>query len=309
MGFDQNMVADIRQFNRFYTDVLGLIDQDILDSGYSLKEARFLYELSAQGAATANQIATQLRLDKSYMSRIVAGFVHDGLVARKTSEQDNRALLLALTEKGRKAAAELSARSNLQVKTLLAPLKERERQKLAASMQQIQTLLKQSAERLRLRPYEGTPREGEYILQKQLEIYEREYGFTSDAWKTYVAEGVLGMLKGYSPEKEHIWLLEVDGSLSGCIAIVQSTEQTAQLRFFFVDPALRGLGAGELLIDSALMFCRAKRYRSVFLWTCSDLAAARHLYDKHGFVLMQKHENSEWGTKVTEERWELKLTE
>jgi DNA-binding MarR family transcriptional regulator/predicted GNAT family N-acyltransferase len=307
LEFDQNMVADIRQFNRFYTDVLGLIDQDILDSGYSLTEARILYELSAQGAATANQIAAQLRLDKSYMSRIVAGFVHDGLVARRTSEQDNRALVLALTEKGRKVAAELSARSNLQVKTLLAPLKEQERQELAASMHQIQVLLKQSARRFRLRAYEGTPREGEYILQKQLEIYEREYGFTSDAWKTYVAEGVSGMMKGYSPEKEHIWLLEVDGNLSGCIAIVQPAEQTAQLRFFFVDPALRGLGAGELLIDSALMFCREKRYRSVFLWTCGELKAARHLYGKHGFVLTESHENSEWGIPITEERWELAL--
>ena len=100
-----------------------------------------------------NQIASQLRLDKSYMSRMVAGFVRAGLVTRRVSEQDNRALLLELTEKGKKTMAELSERSNLQVKTLLAPLKEHERQELKASMQKIQGLLKQSTERFQLRRF------------------------------------------------------------------------------------------------------------------------------------------------------------
>jgi len=307
MGFDQDMVADIRQFNRFYTDILGLIDQDILDSGFSLTEARILYELSLAGVATANQIASQLRLDKSYMSRMVAGFVRAGLVTRRVSEQDNRALLLELTEKGKKTMAELSERSNLQVKTLLAPLKEEERQELKTSMQKIQELLKQSTERFQLRRFENTPLEGAFILQKQLEIYERENGFISDVWKTFLSDSVTEMLKNYKPERERVWLLEVDGVLSGCIAIVQAAEETAQLRFFFVDSGLRGFGAGELLISSALLYCREKQYRSVFLWTCADLKAARHLYAKHGFVKTESHENQDWGVPAIEERWELKL--
>jgi len=148
---------------------------------------------------------------------------------------------------------------------------------------------------------------GSFILQKQLEIYERENGFISDVWKTFLSDSVTEMLKNYKPERERVWLLEVDGVLSGCIAIVQAAEETAQLRFFFVDSGLRGFGAGELLISSALLYCREKQYRSVFLWTCADLKAARHLYAKHGFVITESHENQDWGVPAIEERWELKL--
>ena len=104
-----------------------------------------------------------------------------------------------------------------------------------------------------------------------------------------------------------IYLLEKDDALCGCIAIAHVTNDTAQLRFFFVDPRLRGFGAGDLLIEYALAFCKEKRYRNVFLWTCSHLASARHLYQKHGFQPTQTHPNDEWGAPVTEERWELDL--
>jgi len=107
MGIDQETVERVREFNRFYTDILGLINQHILQSGFSLTEARILYELSTQGSVTANQLAARLKIDKSYMSRILAKFARDELITKKMSEEDNRALLLELTTKGNDMTAEL----------------------------------------------------------------------------------------------------------------------------------------------------------------------------------------------------------
>lgn len=307
MGIDQETVERVREFNRFYTDILGLINQHILQSGFSLTEARILYELSTQGSVTANQLAARLKIDKSYMSRILAKFARDELITKKTSEEDNRALLLELTTKGNDMTAELTERSNLQVKTLLAPLLESERSELISAFAQTQSLLTQSARRFRIRAFENSARDAAFITDQQLEIYEREYGFTSEQWKTYLTQGVDQMLKQFDQERDCIYLLEKDNALCGCIAIAHVTNDTAQLRFFFVDPRLRGFGAGDLLIEYALAFCKEKRYRNVFLWTCSHLASARHLYQKHGFQPTQTHPNDEWGAPVTEERWELDL--
>ena len=134
-----------------------------------------------------------------------------------------------------------------------------------------------------------------------------EYGFDTDTWKAYVADGVHQLVKGYDPEKDVIFILEANGIVSGCIAITHIEEYIAQLRFFFMEPTLRGFGAGNRLMNKAIGFCREKNYESVFLWTFSELAAARHLYSKHGFQMTKTRENTEWGEPVLEERWDLIL--
>jgi GNAT superfamily N-acetyltransferase len=104
-----------------------------------------------------------------------------------------------------------------------------------------------------------------------------------------------------------MFILDNNGVPLGCIAIVHVDEATAQLRFFFLEPEIRGLGAGRKLIDQAIDFCEEKKYRRVFLWTFSTLMAARHLYVSKGFQITETHENRDWGEPVLEERWDLNL--
>ena len=81
----------------------------------------------------------------------------------------------------------------------------------------------------------------------------------------------------------------------------------AQLRYFLLEPQARGKGLGHKLMDMALDFCRQKGYGHIFLQTCSDLLAARHLYKSYGFVLTDAHANLQWGEDILEERWEMDL--
>ena len=100
-------VAAVRAFNRFYTRKLGVLDQQLLKSPFSLSEARVLYELAHREDAAAKEIGIELGLDAGYLSRIVQKFDEDGLITRKPLPADRRQYRLGLTAKGRQAFARL----------------------------------------------------------------------------------------------------------------------------------------------------------------------------------------------------------
>lgn len=307
MQIDLERIREVREFNRFYTGILGLLNGHILNSAYSLAEARILFELNTLGGCTANTLTEKLLLDKSYMSRIIRKFMDDGLVTRQRSSTDKRFYTLRLTQRGQTEAERLIRASDRQIEGILAPLSETEQREVLAAMLLVKRRLSQATIRWTIRPILSAGHDSEYMIARQLQFYEREYGLTSDIWKNYVSDGVHHLISKLPSEESCAYLLEANGVSSGCVAIAHVDEAAAQLRFFFVEPELRGCGCGSRLLEAALAFCREKRYQSVFLWTFSKLSAARHLYSKHGFELTQTHENGEWGIPVLEERWQLNL--
>ena len=305
MIHQHEIIGRVRSFNRFYTNILGLLDRDILDSGYSLTEARILFELGEFERVTASALAKRLTIDKSYLSRIVAGFEKKELIIKEASNDDSRAFNLRLSEKGLDVIGLLTEKSNAQISRLLAPLSRTERDEIGAAMETIQKHLARTTDKMFIRPFTDADRS--FVITRQIRLYEVEYGFTSDAWKAYVTNGVNQLVSRFDSDKDCLLILEASGKASGCIAITHTDEGAAQLRFFFVEAGLRGQGAGRRLIDAAIRFCRDQKYNEVFLWTFSKLEAARHLYKQQGFILTDTHENSDWGQAVLEEKWLLKL--
>ncbi|HEU4551517.1 MAG TPA: MarR family winged helix-turn-helix transcriptional regulator [Chitinophaga sp.] len=135
------VINTIRDFNRFYTAILGVVNNHILESEYSLTEARIIYELSCSGALTAREIKEKLEVDEGYMSRIVARFVKNGLLRKKQLINDKRAYTLELTAKGKKMADIIDQQSNVQVANLIQHLSKTEQQKLAHLIAQVKALL------------------------------------------------------------------------------------------------------------------------------------------------------------------------
>jgi len=159
--------------------------------------------------------------------------------------------------------------------------------------------------RITIRPFTGS--DVDFVISHQLALYKSEYGFASEIWNAYLTEGVHAFVERFDPGRDCMYILRSDGVRSGCIAITHTGAATAQLRFFFLEPAVRGRGAGHLLMDRAIGFCKKKKYGRVFLWTFSTLMAARHLYECKGFRITGTRENTEWGGKILEERWDLEL--
>jgi GNAT superfamily N-acetyltransferase len=148
----------------------------------------------------------------------------------------------------------------------------------------------------------------DFVISRQLALYESEYGFTSEIWRAYLTGGVHDFVNGFDNTRNCMYILENNGVPSGCVAIAHADGATAQLRFFFLEPGVRGRGAGHTLLDMAVEFCKEKGYGRVFLWTFSTLMAARHLYAGKGFRITETRENNEWGEPILEECWNLDLS-
>jgi DNA-binding MarR family transcriptional regulator len=134
-------VAAVRGFNRFYTRKLGVLNQHLLDSAFSLSEARVMYELAHRDDAAAKEIGIELGLDAGYLSRMVQNFEENGLITRKPLPTDRRQYQLSLTAKGRQAFARLDRRSHDEVGAMLGQLGEAERARLVNAMQTIEHVL------------------------------------------------------------------------------------------------------------------------------------------------------------------------
>ena len=134
MEREREVIDRIREFNRFYTIALGMLNRRFLDSEFSVTETRILFELSVSDHCTANFLTEKLHIDKSYLSRILHSFERRGLVAKRISPEDGRAFLIDLTDRGRQEASRLIERTNKQIGELIAPLSGEERARLCRAM-------------------------------------------------------------------------------------------------------------------------------------------------------------------------------
>lgn len=300
-----DVITEIRGFNRFYTNILGLLDQHILDSGYSLTESRVIFEISKTECCTANQLCSVLDIDRSYMSRIIRRFENEGLIKRNTSSQDSRNMEIHLTEKGNEIFHDLNNRSNEQIEKFISKFNEKEWEDLIHSMRTVKKYFSIATKNIDIRPFKAE--DVEYVIDRQLSLYESERQFTTETWKKYLTQGVLDLVDKFDENRDCMYILECDGNAAGCVAITHVSEDVAQLRYFFLEPEVRGMGAGTALLNKALDFCREKKYSHVFLWTVSAQETARTLYKKAGFEITETSENNTWGTPVLEEKWDMDL--
>src|SRR3984957_1397105 len=136
-GSDEAAVAAVRGFNRFYTNVIGLLRGKYLDTPYSLTEARLLFELAQRDTNEVTDLRRVVDIDPGYLSRILARFEADGLIDRQRSAADGRRQVIQLTSSGRTVVAGLDARSAGQTRDLLAGLRDDEQRHLLEAMRVI----------------------------------------------------------------------------------------------------------------------------------------------------------------------------
>ena len=144
MGQDQELIDKIRSFNRFYTNVIGLLDQHFLDSPFSLTEGRVLYEICNTEGCTAKKIRESFVIDEGYLSRILDSFSKRGLIKKTPSQSDRRLRIIAPTEKGRREFANLNDNSNKLISQMIGKLSEEEREDLLGKMDGIRALLEKT---------------------------------------------------------------------------------------------------------------------------------------------------------------------
>lgn len=307
MPVPEQTIQLVRRFNRFYTRRIGLLREGLLDTPFSLTQARVLFEIAHRPGTRSANLATGLGLDPAYLSRLLGSFERRKLVVRKQSRDDRRVNHLRLTAKGRAAFARLDSLSREQSSELLAGLKSAEQQRLTDSMRAIQELLEPAVKAepaITLR----THRAGDigWVVARHGEIYTKEYGW-DNTFEGLVAEIAGRFLTNFDPERERCWIAELDGQRAGCVFLVKHTATVAKLRLLLVEPSARGHSIGARLVDACIAFARQAGYRKVTLWTQNNLHAARRLYQRAGFRLVEEGKHHAFGVDLVQQVWDLKL--
>jgi GNAT superfamily N-acetyltransferase len=144
------------------------------------------------------------------------------------------------------------------------------------------------------------------VVHRHGAIYAREWGYNAE-FEALVARICADFLDHFEPAGERCWIAERHGDIVGSVFVVRKSKRIAKLRLLLVEPQARGLGIGRRLIDECIRFARQAGYRTLTLWTQSELDAARHLYQQAGFRRVSEQSHHSFGKDLVAETWQLTL--
>ena len=301
-------IQTIRRFNRFYTRQIGVLQEHLLQSQFSLTELRVLYEIEHRDKPTAKDLCRDLGLDRGYVSRMLQRFAEHGWINSTPAANDRRRQFLSLTAKGHKVFDPLERRSSDEVAAMLARLSPSEQRRMLAGIRDIESVLAPSTMPTEPQPLRlHRPGDMGWVVQRHGELYWQEYHY-DEHFEALVAEIVAEFIQKLDPTRERCWIAERDGERVGSVFLVKESASAAKLRLLLVEPSARGLGIGKQLVSECVRFAKEASYKKILLWTQSELTAARGIYKSAGFQLVAEQHHDSWGREdLVAETWELKV--
>jgi DNA-binding MarR family transcriptional regulator/GNAT superfamily N-acetyltransferase len=306
---DDTHIDDVRAFNRFYTRQLGLLNEHIARSDFSLAEGRVLYEIAQRGYTTGRELAATLKVDRAYISRILMKILGEGLAASSPRIGDKRSSTIALTKEGDAAVEELNNLNSEAVATLLAKADAEDLDALVAAMKTIQLILGDDPPPPSPIVLRG-PRIGDlgWLTYRNGVLYNQQFGW--DGGFEALAAGIYEEFYNLpdTPPK-NLWIAERNGKILGSVFVIpkDGSSEIAKLRMLYVEPDARGLGIGTLLVKQVVSFAREKGYKRIWLWTQENLASARKIYAAQGFEMIGSEPHQSFGKELISEYWQLEL--
>jgi GNAT superfamily N-acetyltransferase len=203
--------------------------------------------------------------------------------------------------------APLDSRSREEVRVILGGLSAAEQSRLIDAMCTIEKLLGSHPTQkpaFILRPHQ--PGDMGWVVYRHGVLYAQEYRW-DEGFEALVAEIVAKFVQKFDPKRERCWIAEKDGEIVGSVFLVKHSKTVAKLRLLLVEPTARGLGIGKRLVEECVRFARHASYKKITLWTQSSLHAARSIYEKAGFRLVEHHRHHSWGHDLVAETWDLVL--
>ena len=302
----QKDISELRAFNRTYTRRLGLLNTHLDKSPFSLSEARILYEIAHRTNPTAATIMRALDLDRGQLSRMLKRFAERGLIETSQHPEGGRSRPIELTKAGREAYSALERNTCGAVGELLDGLRSDQRKDLLASAATITRIFDEPDLRdVQIRGLQA----GDlgWIIHRQAVLYTKEYGWNHE-YEALVARILADFIEAFDPAHDGAWIAEMNGRIVGSVFLVHGDRpKLGKLRLLYVEQEARGTGVGARLVNACIESARAVGDDQLTLWTNSVLTAARRLYERAGFKLIDEAPHHSFGADLIGQTWELDL--
>jgi len=307
-GPSPEIIASAREFNRFYTRLIGVLNRGFLETEYSLTEVRILFELRHRERASASQLRQELGIDAGYLSRILAGFGRRRMIRKVAHAADRRQSILLLTERGRRIFDTIEKRQRDAVASTLAALAPSSQAQVVRAMQTIQHLLDEQSEP-RVPYLIRAPRPGDiaWIVHRQARTCYEECGW-NEKFEGEAVEIAARFIHNADTKFEQCWIVERESEIVGGLFCISESKTIAALRLLFVEPSVRRLGIGTRLLNEGIEFARRAGYKKLRLSTHDALDASRRIYMRAGFRMAKEYRHHRFGRDLLVQDWEKDLT-
>ena len=285
---DTALVERIRDFNRFYTERLGLLTDQYLDRDRPLGPSRLLWEIGDRAAV--RDLRDRLGLDSGYLSRLLRSLEEQGLIRVAPDPADGRARIAELTDAGRAERGLLDDRSRAGVAALLGELTPGQQEQLVAAQQQVQRLLRLATITISPVPADD-PRAWQCLHRYAAELDVRFPEGYDEATLTRPEEMTGSLLLACERNRP-----------AGCGAWVPIAPGIAEIRHLWTDPATRGLGLGRRLLTQLETDAAAHGFTTVRLGTHSTLGPAIAMYRSSGYHEISAYAASPYNQLCFEKR-------
>lgn len=273
---DKEQFQQVRRFNRAVTGRIGVLSDNYLGSGRPLGEARLLFEIGRDGA-NVRDLRTRLSLDSGYLSRLLRSLERQGLATSQRADGDARVRRITLTPKGRKEWSALDRRSQELASSLLAPLGERQRERLLAAMEEVERLMRASS--VTIEPADPGSTEARTCIAAYFgELQERFDAGFDPARSTSADPAEL------VPPAGLFLVARLNGQPVGCGALKINGRRLGEIKRMWVAPSARGLGIAQRLLDALEKHATDAGLDVLQLDTNRSLSEARALYARNGYV-------------------------
>jgi len=277
-------VQELRRFNRYYTNRLGLLGRYRFDTNLTLTEARVVFEIGLAGEHTQSALGRDLKVDMGYLNRVVRRLEARGLISIRQDVRDRRVSVLTLSNSGGAMLAKINADSDAEVQDMLRGMNELEAQALVMHMREAQRLLEKQAAS---RPWAGRAESPADVAAARTLMREYADFLGEDLSFQRFEQELAGLPGKYAPPSGALFVAYVPAegrSLSaGCAALRRLSSGICEMKRLFVRPEYRGLGIGRLLAGRTIEEARALGYKAMRLDTLARLKGAVALYRSLGF--------------------------
>jgi DNA-binding MarR family transcriptional regulator/GNAT superfamily N-acetyltransferase len=301
----EDAITAVREFNRFYTRLIGALDDRFLGADLTLPEARLIFEIASADRPVAAELQARLGMDAGFVSRLLRRFETRGWIVREHGGADARRRPIVLTEAGRAMFDLINQRQRALVTSMLERLPPGQRQDLIAALGVTTAMLDPA-------PRKGfsirTFRVGDLAMlaARQSVLYDEMHGW-GRGLELVESEYTTKFLREFKPGREQCWIAEAEGAMAGSVMLTDEGEGLGRLRLMYVEPFARGRGIGDALVATCVAFARDAGYAAVTLWTHAVLTSARRIYAGHGFEIVATEMHEEFGKPELGETWRLAL--